>query len=77
MNRRVDVLVVGAGPGGLAVAARLAAGGFGVEVLEREQAPGGVPRHCAHGGFGPRPGPLTGPAYARRLTEAAVRPGRC
>ncbi|OIK03097.1 NAD(P)/FAD-dependent oxidoreductase [Streptomyces monashensis] len=74
--RRVDVLVVGAGPAGLAAAARLAASGAGrVEVLEREQEAGGVPRHCAHGGFGTRAHPLTGPAYARLLTKAAERSG--
>ncbi|MFI6353829.1 NAD(P)/FAD-dependent oxidoreductase [Streptomyces sp. NPDC050743] len=74
--RRVDVLVVGAGPAGLAAAARLAASGAGrVEVLEREAEPGGVPRHCAHGGFGTWTRPLTGPGYARLLTEAAVRAG--
>ncbi|MFV0132490.1 NAD(P)/FAD-dependent oxidoreductase [Streptomyces sp. HMX87] len=75
MTRRVEVLVVGAGPGGLAAAARLAADGASVEVLDREQRAGGVPRHCAHGGFGTWPRPLTGPAYARRLTEAALRSG--
>ncbi|MFF7755341.1 FAD-dependent oxidoreductase [Streptomyces sp. NPDC007971] len=74
--RRVDVLVVGAGPAGLAVAARLAAAGAGrVEVLEREARPGGVPRHCAHGGFGTWLHPLTGPAYARLVTEGATRAG--
>jgi thioredoxin reductase len=74
--RRVDVLVVGAGPAGLAAAARLAASGAGrVEVLEREQEAGGVPRHCAHGGFGTRTHPLTGPAYARLLTQAAEQAG--
>ncbi|MDQ0994243.1 NAD(P)/FAD-dependent oxidoreductase [Streptomyces sp. V3I7] len=74
--RHVDVLVVGAGPAGLAAAARLAAAGTRrVEVLDREQQAGGVPRHCAHGGFGPWLHPLTGPAYARLLTRAAVRAG--
>ncbi|MGW0880286.1 NAD(P)/FAD-dependent oxidoreductase [Streptomyces sp. NPDC002671] len=74
--RDVDVLVVGAGPAGLVAAARLAASGAGrVEVLEREQRAGGVPRHCAHGGFGTRTRPLTGPAYARLLAEAAERAG--
>ncbi|MEU8764742.1 FAD-dependent oxidoreductase [Streptomyces sp. NPDC048659] len=71
-DRAVDVLVVGGGPAGLAAAARLAAGGAGrVEVLEREQEAGGVPRHCARGGFGP----FTGPGYARRAVRAAVRAG--
>ncbi|MFG2883500.1 NAD(P)/FAD-dependent oxidoreductase [Streptomyces sp. NPDC048297] len=74
--RRVDVLVVGAGPAGLATAARIAAAGAGrVEVLERETQAGGVPRHCAHGGFGTWTHPLTGPGYARLLTEAATRAG--
>ncbi|MFE0370176.1 NAD(P)/FAD-dependent oxidoreductase [Streptomyces tendae] len=74
-SRHVDVLVVGAGPAGLAAAALLATAGARVEVLEREQAPGGVPRHCAHRGFGNRPRALTGPAYARLLADAAVHAG--
>lgn len=75
-ERHVDVLVVGAGPAGLAAAARLAAGGAGrVEVLEREQRAGGVARHCAHGGFGTWTRPLTGPACARLLVEAAAAAG--
>ncbi|MFF1556281.1 NAD(P)/FAD-dependent oxidoreductase [Streptomyces sp. NPDC058279] len=77
MNRTVDVLVVGAGPAGLALAARLAGAGAGrVEVLEREQDGGGVPRHCHHGGFGRPPRPwLRGPAYARQAVDAAVGAG--
>jgi thioredoxin reductase len=74
--RKVDVLIVGAGPAGLSAAIRLAGAGVTrVEVLDREQQAGGVPRHCAHGGFGARTRPQTGPAYARRLTETAVRAG--
>ncbi|MET9600559.1 FAD-dependent oxidoreductase [Streptomyces sp. NPDC006459] len=76
-DRTVDVLVVGAGPAGLALAARLATAGAGhVEVLEREQDAGGVPRHCHHGGFGGPVRPwLTGPVYARRAVRAAVTAG--
>ncbi|MEU8774297.1 FAD-dependent oxidoreductase [Streptomyces sp. NPDC048606] len=90
MTRRdvsVDVLVVGAGPAGLAVAARLARAGAGrVEVLEREEEAGGAPRHSPHGAFGgpaypwsPLAAPpfprLRGPQYARRAVEAAVDAG--
>ncbi|MFF1692094.1 NAD(P)/FAD-dependent oxidoreductase [Streptomyces sp. NPDC058257] len=73
-QRSVDVLVVGAGPAGLAAAARLATAGAGtVEVLEREAQAGGVPRHCDHRGFG-RWG-VRGPQYAERLVEAALGAG--
>jgi thioredoxin reductase len=75
-TREVDVLVVGAGPAGLAAAARLAVAGVArVEVLDREQQAGGVPRHCHHGGFGTWTHPLTGPAYARLVLDAAERAG--
>ncbi|WP_069886146.1 NAD(P)/FAD-dependent oxidoreductase [Streptomyces luteocolor] len=73
-QRIVDVLVVGAGPAGLATATLLAAMGVGeVEVVDREPQAGGVPRHCAHGGFG-RIG-MTGPQYAERCVAAAVGTG--
>ncbi|MFB6950799.1 NAD(P)/FAD-dependent oxidoreductase [Streptomyces niveus] len=77
-ERAVDVLVVGAGPAGLALGSRLAAaGGVGVEVVEREDEPGGVPRYCLHAGFGTRDPrrPMTGPAYALHWADAAVRAG--
>lgn len=76
--RSVDVLIVGAGPAGLAAAARLAAAGAGrVEILEREQQAGGIPRHCCHGGFGMRDlrRVMGGPQYARHLVHDAVRAG--
>ncbi|MCI3222634.1 FAD-dependent oxidoreductase [Streptomyces sp. NP-1717] len=77
-ERAVDVLVVGAGPAGLALASRLAAtGSAGVEVVDREDEPGGVPRHCFHSAFGLRDlgRPMTGPAYALHWADAAVRAG--
>ncbi|MEU5719313.1 FAD-dependent oxidoreductase [Streptomyces sp. NPDC020403] len=86
-ERHVDVLIVGAGPAGLAAGAELAGAGAGhVEILEREQEAGGIPRHCHHGGFGERRtgawlrgpyarGGTDGPAYARRSVAAAVRAG--
>lgn len=72
-----DVLIIGAGPSGLTAAADLAQRGRVVLVVEREAAPGGIPRHCAHVGFGIRDlhRVLDGPTYAHRLTEAAERAG--
>jgi len=76
-RREVDVAVVGAGPAGLAVAARLAAAGARVDVLEREREAGGIPRHSHHTGFGVRDlhRVLTGPEYARRRTDRAIGAG--
>jgi NADPH-dependent 2,4-dienoyl-CoA reductase/sulfur reductase-like enzyme len=73
MTRQVAIL--GAGPAGLAAAVRLRELGIGdVVVIEREETAGGVPRHCGHRAFGLRElhRLLSGPAYARRLAEAAA-----
>ena len=72
-----DVVIVGARPG-LAAAAELRRLGVRrVLVAEREQDPGGVPRHCWHTGFGLRDlhRVLDGPAYARHCADAAARAG--
>jgi len=74
----VDVLVAGAGPAGLAAAVELRRAGVDrVLVADREQAAGGVPRHCQHTGFGARDlhRVVTGPAYARRYVADAARLG--
>ena len=74
----VDALVVGAGPAGLAAAVALRSGGAGhVLVLDREDEAGGIPRLCAHTGFGLRDlrRVLSGPAYARRWVQRAVTAG--
>ena len=76
--RRVDALVVGGGPAGLAAATALREGGAGaVVVVEREHEAGGVPRHCHHSGFGLRDQHrvLSGPAYAHRWADRAVASG--
>jgi len=72
------VLVVGAGPAGLSAARELGRRGIGpVVVAERDAAPGGVPRHCDHHGFGLQDlrRPMSGPAYARLLTRRAEAVG--
>ena len=72
------VVVVGGGPAGLAAAIAVAEHGSAhVVVVEREDDAGGVPRHCAHPGFGIRDlhRVLHGPAYARRYVDRATRLG--
>jgi thioredoxin reductase len=74
----VTVVVIGAGPAGLAAALELRRRGVpDVLVLEREAAPGGIPRHAQHQGFGLRDlrRPLSGPRYARRYSELAAGAG--
>src|SRR5215468_37560 len=73
-----DVLVVGAGPAGLAAAVELRRLGAGdVLVVDRDDEAGGIPRHSAHTGFGARDlrCVLTGPGYARRYADAAAAAG--
>jgi len=69
---QTDVLVIGAGPAGLAAA--LAAAEHGAEVLlvDRESRPGGILKQCIHDGFGVirYEEKLTGPEYAFRDIEA-------
>lgn len=67
--KKVDVLIVGAGPAGMAAA--IAAKEAGVDnllVLEREANMGGILRQCIHNGFGLHrfKEELTGPEYAQR-----------
>lgn len=74
----LDVLIVGGGPAGLAAACRLKARGVtNVRVVDREEALGGIPRHCGHYPFGVREfGRLMkGPDYARRLVDMADAKG--
>jgi thioredoxin reductase len=75
--RDPDVLIVGAGPAGLAAAAELARRGVrDILVIDRDDAPGGLPRFCSHPGFGlgylaiPR----SGPGFVEKLL-LAVQPG--
>src|SRR5207302_5767973 len=73
-----DVLIVGAGPAGLAAAVELRRLGVGrVLVVDRDDEAGGIPRHSAHTGFGARDlrRVLTGPRYARHYANAAAAAG--
>ncbi|MCC6569669.1 MAG: FAD-dependent oxidoreductase, partial [Anaerolineales bacterium] len=71
-SRNVDVLIVGAGPAGLAAALELKKLGIrDVVIAERESEAGGIPRLCGHTGFGLRDfhRVMTGPSYARKYRE--------
>jgi thioredoxin reductase len=75
---KAEVLIVGAGPAGLAAALELRSLGVrDVLVVDREQQAGGVPRHCAHTGYGLRDlhRLLTGPAYAQHYSRAVTAAG--
>ncbi|MDQ6874576.1 MAG: NAD(P)/FAD-dependent oxidoreductase [Actinomycetota bacterium] len=77
-DEHVDVLVVGAGPAGLAASRALCESGIAdVLVIDREQQAGGVPRHCHHSGFGIRDERrfLSGPGYANRLVQRSLAAG--
>ncbi len=70
-----DVLIVGAGPAGLAAAHALAARGIDrVVVVEREAEAGGIPLYCSHATFGLTDffRPMTGPRYAKRLRRLVL-----
>jgi L-2-hydroxyglutarate oxidase LhgO len=78
LDRTADVLIVGAGPAGLAAALELKKLGIqDVFVAERESEAGGIPRLCGHTGFGLRDlhRVMTGPDYAYRYREMAESAG--
>lgn len=69
-----DVVIVGGGPAGLAVAVALKKLGISdVLVIEREKQLGGILRQCIHDGFGlTRFGEtLSGPEYSQRFIDEA------
>lgn len=77
-TERCAVAIVGGGTAGLALAAELRRLSVdNVVVLEREEAAGGIPRHCGHYPFGVREHRrlLKGPAYAERNVATALRLG--
>ncbi len=73
-----DLIIIGAGPAGLAAAIEAVKRGIqDVLVLEREPVAGGILNQCIHDGFGliRFDEALTGPEYAKRFTDEALQMG--
>lgn len=76
MNERWDVVVIGAGPAGLAAVVAARDRGANACLVEREDRPGGILKQCIHDGFGllRYQSRLTGPEYAHReLSQVRAR----
>lgn len=66
-----EVIVIGGGSAGMAVASKIAEKGHSVAIVERESTMGGILNQCIHNGFGLHrfKEELTGPEYAERYAE--------
>ncbi len=72
--KKVDIVVIGGGPAGLAAAVKAYdCGAQNILIIEREERLGGILNQCIHNGFGLDrfKESLTGPEYAYRFEEAA------
>lgn len=69
-----DVVVIGAGPAGLAAGLEAKKAGAEVLIIERERRPGGILKQCIHDGFGliKFREKLSGPEYAERYIKMAA-----
>ena len=69
--KKVDLVIVGGGPAGMACALSIAENGSNVILLERDNVLGGILNQCIHNGFGLHyfKEELTGPEFAYRLRK--------
>ncbi len=78
LKLNTDVLIIGAGPAGLAAALQLSESGVeDVIVVDRDKRGGGVPQLCNHLGFGVRDRHrvFSGPAYAKSYIKKIEKTG--
>ena len=77
MKNFYDAVVIGAGAAGLAAAEVIARSGHSVLVVDRELRTGGILNQCIHNGFGLHcfKEELTGPEFAERISDDALRSG--
>ena len=76
MGPMIDVVVIGAGLGGLMAAAKLASGGMKVLVLEKKSLPGGTSYVFRRGGYAFPMGPLSF-SFPGRVGEFLAQAGVC
>jgi len=71
---KADVVVIGAGAGGLAAAIEVKQAKLSVLIIERDKELGGITLQCIHNGFGLKEfeEELTGPEYAQRFINKVI-----
>ncbi len=71
---KADVVVIGAGAGGLAAAIEVKKANLDVLIIERDRELGGITLQCIHNGFGLKEfeEELTGPEYAQRFINQVI-----
>ncbi len=71
---KADVVVIGAGAGGLAAAIEVKEAKLSVLIIERDRELGGITLQCIHNGFGLKEfeEELTGPEYAQRFINVVI-----
>ncbi|MDR2506010.1 MAG: NAD(P)/FAD-dependent oxidoreductase [Oscillospiraceae bacterium] len=74
---KTDIVIIGAGPAGLAAALAAHETGAEVLILERDDRTGGILNQCVHNGFGLHyfGEELTGPEYAKRFADKVLYNG--